>query len=185
MSSRRNIILIVLAVLVLYLIGKWAVGTVRPMFLKWAIKRAIGRVEPWPADTNYSDRAWARLIGACQRIQGVEPYIVEAAIREFAGGRKDSTQVLPVHEAQLYLLFKVLFEFPEDSAPVADSGETGLYAPQGQRVSLSWPVDWSGGKPVLMSGVPQTNRLFTMPPEQVFSLLRYKYRYRALDRFGF
>lgn len=174
-----------MAVLVLFLIGKWAVGTGRPALSKWAIKRAIAKVEPWPASTNYSDRAWARLVGVCKRIQVAEPYIVEAAIREFAGGRKDFTQAPPVHEAQLYLLFKTLFEFPEDSSAFGGSGDTGLYAPQGQRVSLSWPVDWSGTKPVLMAGVPQTNRLFTMPPEQVFSVLRYKYRYRDFNRLRF
>jgi len=74
----------------------------------------------------------------------------------------------------------VVFDF-EETRDQGNFSQFPLYVPPGRNLA-NWPIEWVNGKPSLVSARPETNTLFLLPVDRAFIDLRYRYKYRELER---
>lgn len=182
-NLRKIIIYVVALTVVLWAVG-WCIKRVKPVYAKWRLNRALAQIEPWPATTNYSARAWAKLIKAARVFQKTDPELGGNVLSEHMKKYTGQPAQFAVEEGKLFLLLHTVFEIAEDGTElVAAPGQQVVTGPDAVRSSAS-PVRWQNGQPRLISGYPNMP-LFRQPIGDQYTQLRYRYKYRDLSKVKF
>jgi hypothetical protein len=173
--------------LALIFLGPCAVRHLQPAFAKYRLKRAINKIEPWTASTNYSVAGWKQLVAAAKKFQDSTPDFANTAVGELLENNAGQPG-LAVAQAKIFLLLRMVFELPENSPgqPViaanyfrgrSDMNPDGTF-------NLAWPISLSAGLPRLVSGcegVAGDN----YSPQKEFNYLRFHFKYRDLAKVQF
>jgi hypothetical protein len=166
-----------LAALVLLL---WIFSRLQPLWGQRGLRAAILRIEPWGSTTNYSAAGWQRLAHAARLLRATPPALADQVFARLGAGPD-----APARQLQAFLLLRFAFDLPEQGA-LSDRGPSrpeipapGEANPDGS-ANLAWPIRWNGGRPELVAG-SQGALEPGYSPQQDFTFLRYKYRYRELD----
>lgn len=165
-----------IAALVLLL---WIFNRLGPMWAQRGLRAAIKRVEPWGTSTNYSAAGWTRLAFAARSLRATPPALAEKVLAGLATGPEAEADQL-----KCFLLLRFTFDLPAngsaaDRAPSRPALQAPGEANPDGSVNLAWPIVWNGGRPHLLAG----SRGALDPgyaPQQDFTFLRYKYRFRDL-----
>jgi len=180
MRSLIKIVWVILALVVAITLFKAARKHLGPILIRSSLERVISRVEPWPKEGEYSQHAWSRLLAAARRVQSAKPQLVEGALARLAEKMKSTPDQGKDWESGLFLLYCVVFDF-EETRDQGNFSQFPLYVPPGRNLA-NWPIEWVNGKPSLVSARPETNTLFLLPVDRAFIDLRYRYKYRELER---
>lgn len=184
MPNLRKIIVCVLAVAIVLWVGNWLVKWVKPAWAKWRLTRAITKIEPWPATTNYSPAAWKQLVKAARVFQETEPELAGRLLAEHIEKYSGQPAQLAIEEGKMFLLLRMVFDIAEESNEKESATARQLTSPLGTARGLSWPIQWRDGQPSLVSGHPKS-QLFQQPITDEFTLMRYRYKYRDLSKVKF
>ncbi len=140
----------------------------------------LDALPPW-SNRDFTGAEWQRFSDAAAAFREAHPQVVEAALSEFVRQALTNDYQGFDPESKPFLLMRVLFDLRE-SSPAAElrsfKGWTNWPTPDSRgNVSLSWPVDWSQGRPRLVAsyegsmGVP-----YDAAAEYRWLLDRYPFR---------
>lgn len=184
MPNLRKIIVYLLAAAIVLWAGNWLVKRVKPAYAKWRLTRAIAKIEPWPATTNYSPAAWKQLVRAARVFQETDPELAGRLLAEHIRKYSGQPAQLAIEEGKMFLLLHMVFDIAEDSNEKEATAAPQPTSPLGTVHGPSWPIQWRNGQPSLVSGHPQS-KLFLQPITDEFTLMRYRYKYRDLSKVKF
>jgi hypothetical protein len=162
----------------------------QPAIAKYRLKRRFSQIEPWTASTNYSVAGWKHLVETAKAVQAVQktanPRLAGEALDEYLQRYASRLDQLPVEQAKLFLLLRVVFDLTE-SGPPRQRVSFGGPAPKrpdtnaGDAVSFAWPLSWNRGRPRLVAGCESAaGSAYRVKDE--FEYLRYNFRYRDLSQ---
>jgi hypothetical protein len=158
----------------------WIFNRLQPLWGQRGLQSAIRKLEPWGSTTNYSAAGWQRLAHATKLLRATPPALTEKVLASLATGSDAEANQL-----KCFLLLRFAFDLPQQGSaadrapsrpPLPAPGETN---PDGS-VNLAWPIAWIGGRPQLIAG-SQGALDPGYAPQQDFTFLRYKTRYRDLS----
>lgn len=166
--------------LVALLVLLWIFSRLQPLWNQRGLQVSIRRLEPWGTTTNYSAAGWQRLAAASKLLHAMPPALVEKSLASLAAGPDAEASQL-----KAFLLLRFAFDLPEQG-PVTERTPSrpalpapGEANPDGS-VNLAWPLVWNGGRPHLVAG-SQGALDPGYAPQQDFTFLRYKARWRDLS----
>jgi len=184
MMKKPKILVYAALALVLLFLGPCTVRHLRPAFAKYQLKRAINKIEPWTASTNYGPAGWKQLVAAAKKYQTSAPELANVTVGELL--EKNAGQPgLAVLQAKVFLLQRMVFELPENSPgqPMISAnyfrGRTDIN-PDGT-FNLAWPISLGAGPPRLVSGCDGLAGE-NYSPQKEFNYLRFHFKYRDLAR---
>jgi hypothetical protein len=159
----------------------------QPAFAKYSLKRAINKMEPWTASTNYSTAGWKQLVAAAKKFQASTPDLANAAVSDLLESNANKPGLATV-QAKTFLLLRMVFELPENSPgqPVTTANYFRGYTdmnPDGT-FNLAWPISLSAGPPRLVSGC-EGSAGGNYSPQKEFNYLRFKFKYRDVTKIQF
>jgi hypothetical protein len=186
MAQRTKYIIYGVAALVGVWLGWGVVQRAQPALAKYRLKRQFSQIEPWTASTNYSAGGWKQLVKTAKAVQSASPSLAANALGEYLLRYAAQPAQLPVEQAKLFLLLRVVFDLPENGAPGPRASFGG---PTGQRsdlnadgtVNLDWPLAWNQGRPRLVASCAGfADSAYSAKDE--FTTLRYDFRPRDLAK---
>ena len=133
------------------------------------LTRLITTIRPWCVEPTYGSEDWERIIQVAKIAQGTESNTVAEALDLFSKqttlrshaeprARYERAQLNYLEDSKVLLLFKVMFEWPENTRGVGSGrGCPGwvyrhLDVNADGTVNLCWPLTWKDGHPSLTAG---------------------------------